>query len=109
MDGLPEEKIVIIAGHRMAKTCIGSEAKVGNFTIAEDAAITGSNTIHFHTHMKFKGCESDVVILLDVDPADARWADSQLYTAASRAKHKLFVINSAPEVRLPQAVKAGNV
>jgi DNA helicase IV len=45
--------------------------------------------------MKFKGCEADAVILLDVDPSDSRWSDRAVYTTASRAKHVLYVVRAA--------------
>ena len=44
-------------------------------------------------YMKFKGCESKVVILLDVDDSDARWdSKNGLDTAMSRAVHQLIII-----------------
>ena len=43
--------------------------------------------------MKFKGCEADVVIILDVDPSDERWVGEMgLYVAISRAQHMLYVL-----------------
>ena len=42
--------------------------------------------------MKFKGCEADAVILLDVDDQDERWSSLAFYTAISRAKHLLYII-----------------
>jgi len=43
--------------------------------------------------MKFKGCESDVVILIDVDKNDPRWkAHEAYYTAISRARHLLYIL-----------------
>ena len=42
--------------------------------------------------MKFKGCDADIVILLDLDKSDSRWNHSGIYTAASRAKNLLYVI-----------------
>ena len=41
--------------------------------------------------MRFKGCEADAVILIDVDPKDDRWTNkSALYTAISRARYLLY-------------------
>jgi DNA helicase IV len=40
---------------------------------------------------RFKGLESDVVIMLDVDPDDPRCGRHERYVAASRAKHRLYV------------------
>jgi hypothetical protein len=90
-EGLSPNQIVVLGGHSMAHTCIGNNTSLGNFTISE-AADENPNTIHYHTHMKFKGCEADVVILLDVDPKDERWSDTGLYTAISRARHALYII-----------------
>ena len=49
--------------------------------------------IQYATYMKFKGCESRVVILLDVDDSDPRWNDRRgIYTAMSRAVHELVIL-----------------
>ena len=64
---------------------------MGNFIIEREAE-PGSNAIRYETYMRFKGCESDVVILLDVDPKDDRWSKNALYTAISRAKFLLYVL-----------------
>ena len=50
-------------------------------------------TLTIYTYMKFKGCEADVVILLDVDSNDERWAERMaLYTTIGRAKHMLYIL-----------------
>lgn len=90
-EGLSPNHIVVLGGHSMAHTCIGNNTSLGNLAISE-VADDNPNTIHYHTHMKFKGCEAEVVILLDVDPRDERWSDTGLYTAISRARHALYII-----------------
>ncbi|MFC2039864.1 NERD domain-containing protein [Chloroflexota bacterium] len=90
--GIEPDRIVVLGGHSMNRTCISTNPGVGNFTLTEKLE-NGSGDIHYHTYMKFKGCEADVVILIDVDPSDERWADRMaLYTTISRAKHLLYVI-----------------
>jgi len=42
--------------------------------------------------LAFKGCESDAVILLDVDPSDSRWDKTGLYSAMTRARHLLGIV-----------------
>ena len=91
--GLATERVVVLGGHNIGKTCIPQDGMLGNFTIVEGGP-PGRNTIPYYTYMKFKGCEADAVILLDVDPADLRWPDRGIYTTASRAKHLLYVIRS---------------
>jgi len=90
---IPRNRIVIIGGHSIEHTCIGTNPHIGNFKIVETID-DSPNTINYHTYMKFKGCESDIVILLDVDLNDKRWANpAAQYTAISRAKHLLYILN----------------
>lgn len=95
--GINEQNIVILGGHSLKHTCIGENPAVGNFRITETEE-KGPNVIQYHTYMKFKGCESDVVILIDVNRSDKRWLNPQsLYTAISRAKHLLYILYSGDE------------
>jgi hypothetical protein len=85
------QNIVIIGGHSMENTCLIREPKLGNYTVTEGHG-DGPNVIRYNTYMKFKGCEADAVILLDVDKTDPRWSGQALYTAISRGKHLLYII-----------------
>ncbi len=89
--GIDRSRIVILGGHSVENTCIGSDPAVGGIRITQDIE-DESDAIHYYTYMKFKGCEADVVILLDVDRNDERWNDTALYTAISRAKYLLYII-----------------
>jgi DNA helicase IV len=86
------DQIVVLGGHSITNTCIGTNHDVGSFKLTEKLEdIPG--IVHYHTYMKFKGCEADIVILLDVDRKDERWSsDTALYTTISRAKHLLYII-----------------
>ena len=92
--GLSEEKVIILGGHRMKNTCIGDDPQVGDFTLSENGVESGRNIVSYMTYMRFKGCESDAVILLDVDAEnDSRWATRErLYCAMSRARVILYVL-----------------
>lgn len=89
---LDRNRIVVLGGHSIGKTCIDDRRQLGNFRIITEEEEDEPGCIHYHTYMKFKGCEADAVILLDVDPDDDRWSDSALYTAISRTRHLLYVI-----------------
>jgi len=89
---IPLQDIVILGGHLLKHTSIGDDPDVGRFHIVDRPAKIGAMEIAYFTYMKYKGCESKVVILLDVDEADARWSSSGLYTAMSRAVHQLIVL-----------------
>ena len=83
---------MILGGHSLKHTSLGGTVQLGNFTIAEGTDLL-PNGIPYNTYMGFKGCEADVVILLDVSEEDDRWASRMaLYTAKSRAKHLLYVL-----------------
>ena len=85
------DHIVVLGGHSIRRTCIPESGEIGGFKVVEGGA-PARNVVPYYTYMKFKGCEADAVILLDVDPNDPRWPDRAVYTTASRAKHLLYAI-----------------
>ena len=89
--GFDRDRIAILGGHSINHTCISDDSQIGNFKIVE--GLTDElGCVYYYTYMKFKGCEADAVILLDVDQNDERWDSTALYTAISRAKHFLHII-----------------
>jgi hypothetical protein len=92
-EGLTENQIVVLGAHNLLHTCLGEDPKAGAFTIVERGA-PAPGTVPYYTYMAFKGCESDAIILLDVDPADKRWNKQGLYTAMTRARHMLALIET---------------
>jgi hypothetical protein len=90
-EGLFERQIVILGGHSMRKTCIGQNPTLGKISITENG-VAEIGEIPYFTYMKFKGCEADAVILLDVSENDIRWNKEALCTAISRAKYVLHII-----------------
>ncbi|MBR4663034.1 MAG: hypothetical protein IKO93_04090, partial [Lentisphaeria bacterium] len=90
---IPLQDIVILGGHSLEHTAIGTDPEVGRFHIVNRPAKIGAMEIAYYTYMKYKGCESKVVILLDVDDSDTRWSSKNgIYTAMSRAVHQLIMI-----------------
>jgi hypothetical protein len=93
VQGICPDDVVILGGHSLSHTWLGKSPQVGNYTVTEGQT-DSVNNIKYYTYMKFKGCESTAVILLDVDPDDPRWAGSKaLYTAMGRAIQLLYVIS----------------
>ena len=87
------DDIVILGGHSMANTWPDSRPTAGRFRIVNREAMSSRNEVAFYTYMKYKGCESKVVILFEVDDHDPRWKDTRgLYTAMSRAVHQLIIL-----------------
>ena len=90
---VPLQDIVILGAHALEHTSIGGAPDVGRFHIVDRLPKLGAMEIAYFTYMKYKGCESKVVILLDVDDDDARWADRRgINTAMSRAMHQLIIL-----------------
>ncbi len=94
-EGLTENQIVILGGHSLKHTCMAEHDTAGSFRIVE-RGMAAPGVVPYYTYMAFKGCESDAVILLDVDPNDNRWNKDGLYTAMTRARHLLGMISVNP-------------
>jgi hypothetical protein len=91
-EGVLPDQIVVLGAHRMENTWLGEDPAVGEFKLAFEPR-PGSGAIRYETYQRFKGCESDVVILLDVDESDSQWhREGALLTAMSRAKVLLYII-----------------
>ncbi len=86
------EDVVVLGGHSLANSSLGNNPMVGAYRLVECPNTLRSKEIAYYTYMKFKGCESKVVILLDVDENDPRWNNNGLYTAMSRAVHQLIIL-----------------
>nr|MBP7323288.1 NERD domain-containing protein [Deltaproteobacteria bacterium] len=92
-EGLAPQDIVVIGAHSFQHTWLAHNNRAGNFLIESDPQ-TDLRSIRYYTYMRFKGCESDAVIVIDVGPKDPRWSDpGSLYTAMSRAKVLLYVLH----------------
>lgn len=86
-------EIVILGGHSLAHTGLSATGgKAGDYQIVERAKNLERQQFNYYTYMRFKGCEARVVILFEVDAADARWNSRGLYTAMSRAVHQLVIL-----------------
>lgn len=92
-DRVSLNEIVILGAHKLSNTSIGDNPKVGRFLVVSNTNQLKKREVKYFTYMKYKGCEAKVVILLDVDENDPRWSDKHgMYTAMSRAKHKLIML-----------------
>ena len=86
------QDIVILGAHSLEHTSIGEKTQIGRYGIITENRCPGKAEVRYFTYMKYKGCESKVVILFEVDDNDPRWSDRHgIYTAMSRAIHKLII------------------
>lgn len=88
-DGLSAEQIVILTPHRR-NSFIGDRGSIEGIPFSQDP-FDRDGRILWTTLSSFKGLESDIVILADIDENDPRSGQNEVYVAASRARHRLFV------------------
>jgi len=83
-------QIVVLTPHTRERSTLAGLTSLGGVPLASSAADREGKVLHT-TIGAFKGLEADVVILVDIDPSDARCDRRARYVAASRAKHMLYV------------------
>ena len=89
--GLKKKQIVILTLKTEEDSILADEESIGGYRISDEP---NDGQIFFTTARKFKGLESDVVILVDFDDAvfDEDMGRRLLYVASSRAKHLLHLV-----------------
>ncbi|WP_375428433.1 NERD domain-containing protein [uncultured Sphingomonas sp.] len=95
-EGVEPGRISILSAVRNEESCIARHPlDVGKVTVpvADRALGRGDGAITYGTVSGFKGLESDVVVLTDLDegPNDA-WSRAVLYVGMTRARSKLFAL-----------------
>ena len=93
-DKVNPTEIVVLGGHSLCNTSLGESGMAGEFQVIEQPEQLAKKQVPYYTYMKFKGCDAGVVILLDVDETDPRWNRTGLYTAMSRAMHRLIILKT---------------
>lgn len=85
------ERIVVLTQHARERSAL-RDGRAGRFTLVElDAESLGQHEVRLSTVHRFKGLEREVVVLCDVDPADAA-ARVLMHVGATRARHGLYVL-----------------
>ena len=93
-DGIAVSDLVILSPRRLANSALADVQSVSGFAIG-DMSTGGNSTqnrINFCTIQSFKGLESRVVILVDVDDIDGDEPQSLLYVGMSRARNLLILM-----------------
>lgn len=90
---VPIERIVVLSPlSRQRGSVLADKVEIGPYDLT-DAIEPEPGKLRCHTIHGFKGCEADVVVLIEAD----RWPneasrDALLYVACSRARHHLVVL-----------------
>lgn len=101
--GYRKNQITILSLKTEETSLLRSCSKIGKYNISTSQ---GSNEILFTTARKFKGLESDIVIVVDFDKNSfSSLEDKRLfYVATSRAKHYLDIVANIREEDLDKIV-----
>ncbi len=86
---IPGEQIVILSPVVFSKSAASEISGHSVSTLREE-----KNAVFFSTIHRFKGLESPVVILTDIDTLDYELKQSLLYVGMTRAKSALFILAS---------------
>jgi superfamily I DNA/RNA helicase len=92
--GVSLDQIVLIGTHRLEKSFLADRPTLYGLpveAIRDDGTATSEGALRYSTPHRFKGLESKVVLLCDVDGNEKSCAKRHLYVAASRAQHLLYV------------------
>jgi len=98
---VPSEDIVVLTPRGREHSRLWRLGTVGNFRLTDQWS-TGSGEIFCSTVHSFKGLESPVVILAEIEPYGIQELETVLYVGCSRACNHLIVLASA---RLSEDVK----
>lgn len=80
--GIPVGDILLLGAHALPK-------------MALEPILAAFPGLRYFTYRKFKGLEAPILILLDVTESDPLWNGAALYTAISRAVHKVIFLRLA--------------
>ena len=89
---IARSSITIIGAHSLGHTSIGKDRTIAGVRISDGSE---PGAVAYYTYMKFKGCDSKIVILLDVSDKDPRWDATGMYTALSRAISQAYILRKA--------------
>jgi superfamily I DNA and RNA helicase len=91
-ESIAPSQIVILSPHKQMHSSMCSRIRAGKSRMV-DIAHFGEEAVTHCTIPRFKGLESEVVIVIDIKGNDHSCDHRQLYTAFSRAKQLLYVLH----------------
>lgn len=104
-NGYLYNQICVLTVKTESASMLNGVERIGNHTIS---SVRNNKGVLFTTARKFKGLESDVIIIIDVD--ENTFADSEnrrlFYVGSSRAKHFLDIVYVGEDESLKRLVSA---
>jgi superfamily I DNA/RNA helicase len=85
------EDIVILTPVAESKSALTQNSRVGRFMLTSNWNVA-ANELFYTTIHSFKGLESPIIILVEVEPTLRHSINELMYIACSRARHHLVII-----------------
>jgi hypothetical protein len=95
-DGISPDDIIVLTTRSENHSQWQPDDQIGSFTLTWDPASDIQNAIHVTTIYRFKGLESAVVILTELEKRRDDAGDALIYVGLSRARHHAIVIGELP-------------
>lgn len=94
---IESNQILILLNSAKADSCIQDTLKAGVFPFqsVDNKGRLQKDTINYTTINTYKGLEADIVFVLDIHLILEENKLEKLYTEASRARHKLYLLSSS--------------
>jgi superfamily I DNA/RNA helicase len=95
--GISAQDIIMLTPRSDRTSRWKSDTQIGKFILTWDMATTMTDAIRLCTIYSFKGLESPVVILSELERANQDVNDALMYVGLSRARNQVLVIGELPE------------
>ena len=110
---MPVEGVMLLSPRRLENSSLAGIERISRFPLIDSSrGMTGAQSpaVKFSTIHAFKGLESQVVIIVDIDAVDGEQQQSLLYVAMSRARSLLILMineraRKAVESRIRKAMQ----
>lgn len=109
-ESTPIEDMVVLSPRRLENSGLAGVERISGFPVVDvSRRMTGvRHSLKFSTIHSFKGLESPVVIIADIEQVDSDEQRSLLYVAMSRARSLLILMTSAgARISLERRIRAG--
>jgi hypothetical protein len=89
---IPTDKITVLTPHAKY-SLLGDKKFLAGYPLVSNPLRRKDSILHLSIY-SFKGLESEIVILADVDPNDSLCTEYAQYPGTSRARHLLYILAS---------------
>ena len=93
-EGISIEDVIILSPRRLENSALAQVDSISEYPVSDRLWESGQapSSLHFSTVHAFKGMESQVVIVVDIDALKGAEPESNLYVAMSRARSLLILM-----------------